>query len=163
MKKYIKVSLLLVIMFIVVGCGKKDNNNNNTTISGQPTNDKKLICSTTESEKKYKETIKLTINYSEEKISKVSINSIYEYTSGKYDSKESKNQANDCTKALKNRGVTCSTKSQGKEINTVYTFNLLQMDDVSRNMSIYSFFKELENEPYDSLKTKLEESNYLCN
>ena len=54
MKKYIKLSLLLVIMFIVVGCGKKDNNNNNTTISGQPTNDKKLICSTTESEKKYK-------------------------------------------------------------------------------------------------------------
>ena len=164
MKKKIYLSFLLVIMLVTLtGCGKNNKDNNSTSTTEQKVNTKKLSCTISEKEKKYTKSLKIVLNYTNEKLSKSSIDVTYDYTSGKYDSKEAKKIAEACTKALKNKGVTCSSSSSGSKINSSYDFTIDKMDETSMNLDSYKALKGFDEVTYDFVKVALEADGYLCN
>ena len=164
MKKKIYLSFLLVIMLVTLtGCGKNNKDNNSTSTTEQKVNTKKLSCTISEKEKKYTKSLKIVLNYTNEKLSKSSIAVTYDYTSGKYDSKEAKKIAEACTKALKNKGVTCSSSSSGSKINSSYDFTIDKMDETSMNLDSYKALKGFDEVTYDLAKVALESDGYLCN
>ena len=152
----------VALVTLTVGCEKKEENKNNNQ---QTVEEKKLICSKTETEDKYTEEYKFTYNYKGDEFDKVTVQSTTKYKSGTYDEKTYKKYADECKEALdktSKKGFTCNVQGSGSSIWVTYQFTMADLNDEGKKFAKEAGIDELNGKKIDEAKSTYEAAGFTC-
>lgn len=151
---------------IATGCEQKKEEGNNNQNNNEPAKaeDKKLVCTLTESsEEDHTEEVKYTFNFKEDDFDKVTLLGTFKYKSGKYDEKQADDLAKECTDDLKDaKGLTCNVQRSGSSIWITYQFTIADLNDAGKEAAEKAGLDELSGKKYDEIKTVLTAGGFKC-
>ena len=168
MKRNVLLGILLfVAIFVITGCNKDNNNNNNNNNNNSNNKQKedktkKLSCRVEYDDEDPKETVEYRFNYKDNKLDIITITGTKRYSSGKYSETEYKNDSEQCTEALKNKGVTCNVQGSGASIHTTVTFTIDAMDKETTELFNAMQLNEYKDKSYDDVKSLITSKGVTC-